>query len=294
MKTKILFLGLFIPLFSSCSLTEILPAYYSGEGNSLYEKRKYSEAIAEFSAMKSTMPEEKKYIAEYNLGSSFFADGKYKLAEKNLQNALENCPNADSLCAPIAYNLGNTLFRMGEEGKNTQERVEKWEQSIEAYETALKKITEETPEEVEKKAKENKEYVEKLLKDLQKDMPKNQQNSQNKNEEKNKSDNKKNSEKKNEQKDGENRSPKNTEDKNEDKKSKGQIDENLEKKIQEYMKQLQDTEQNAQRFFNQRQEENKSNDPFGQDEFFQRMLEQYGVEDDTFSRGGDNEDVKDW
>lgn len=85
----------------------------------------------------------KKPVLEYNAGTAAYRAGRFSQAAQSFQQSISHAPLSDS--QPLAvqqdayYNLGNTLYRDGQKTEQTspQETLQKWNDAVKAYETAL-------------------------------------------------------------------------------------------------------------------------------------------------------------
>lgn len=94
------------------------------KGVDKYDEKKYTDAEIDFRKVVEISP--KSFEANYNLGNTFYKQGKYDDAIKSYQSAFENAKDNESR-AKIFHNVGNTLLKS-----------DKIEQSVEAYKNALK------------------------------------------------------------------------------------------------------------------------------------------------------------
>jgi Ca-activated chloride channel family protein len=82
-------------------------------------------------------------LAEYNAGTSAYRAGKYPQATQAFQKSIEASPASDakrlSDQQDAYYNLGNTLYRAGQQLEKTapQDAIKKWTEAVKAYDTAL-------------------------------------------------------------------------------------------------------------------------------------------------------------
>ncbi|MCJ7684332.1 MAG: tetratricopeptide repeat protein, partial [Desulfobacteraceae bacterium] len=125
-----------------------------------YNKGEYSLAVKEYKAAAEKTPDNAQL--QFNLGAATYKEKKYKEALKAFQTAMKI--KEVPLQNKVYYNMGNTLYRQGEETEKLkpQETIKHWEESIKAYEGALKLDTDD------KDARFNQEYVKKKLEVLKK------------------------------------------------------------------------------------------------------------------------------
>ena len=157
-----------------------------------YKKGDFSQASTEYRAAVDKDPED--CILRFNLGTASYKDRKYKEAFNAFKDTLAS--SELPLQNKTYYNLGNTLYRMGQQIEKTkpENTIKQWQAAISAYDGALKLNADD------KDALFNKDFVKKKLEELKKKQKNNKDNKNNK-----KKDNK----------------DKNKDDKNDDKKDKG-------------------------------------------------------------------------
>lgn len=125
-----------------------------------YKKGNYALAIKEYKAAAEKNPENDQL--QFNLGVAAYKTKDYKTAATALKKTLTT---AELPLQNLAYyNLGNTLYRMGQgtEKSKPQDTIKKWQAAIEAYGGALNL----TPKDED--ARFNQEFVKKKLKELKK------------------------------------------------------------------------------------------------------------------------------
>jgi Ca-activated chloride channel family protein len=82
-------------------------------------------------------------LMQYNLGTSAYRAGRFPQATQAFQKSIEAAPASDakrlSDQEDAYYNLGNTLYRGGQQLEKTDPRaaIQKWTDAVKAYETAL-------------------------------------------------------------------------------------------------------------------------------------------------------------
>jgi tetratricopeptide (TPR) repeat protein len=94
------------------------------EGVDLYNEGKYTDSEVNF--RKGIEKEPKSFVANFNLGDSYYKQGRYDESVKAFQNAL-NLTNDKLDKAKVFHNIGNSLLKSN--------RVQ---ESIESYKNALK------------------------------------------------------------------------------------------------------------------------------------------------------------
>ncbi len=193
------------------------------EGNKNYENKKYNEAEKDYK--KALQQNKNNYTTTFNLGNTYYQQGKYEEAANQFQ-LLTHQPVAKDTMAQVYHNLGNSLLKQ-----------RKFEESISAYKNALKN----NPNDEETRY--NLAYAQKMLK--QQEQQKNNKDKNNKdNKEKNKKDDK-NKDKKDDKKNDNNK------DKNEDKNNKDK-----EKKEQQQQNNI--SKEDAQRLLDALQNDEKN------------------------------------
>lgn len=137
-----------------------------------YESGQYNDAYREYSRLLQRRPDDVRL--QFNAGASAYQAGKYDDAVNHFSAAV--AASDRQLQERAYYNLGNALFRAGEE-KPDQEKVQLWEQSIREFETALKLNAKDAD------AQANLEYVRRKLEELKKQQQQQDQQSQDKQQE---------------------------------------------------------------------------------------------------------------
>jgi Ca-activated chloride channel family protein len=85
----------------------------------------------------------KRPVLEYNAGTSAYRAGQFPQAAQSFQQSISHAPSTDlqrlAVQEDAYYNLGNTLYRAGQktEQSSPQETLQKWNDAVKAYETAL-------------------------------------------------------------------------------------------------------------------------------------------------------------
>jgi Ca-activated chloride channel family protein len=153
------------------------PAPASGPGAfKEYQSGDYQAAFEEYDRLAGEKTND--YRLHYNAGTSAYRAGDLDAAEKQLGAAL-NSPEiiSDLQAQEHAYfNLGNTLYRLGEPAADPQKKQERWEQSIANYSHALSLAQQLHTNDLD--AKDNLAYVQKKMEELkrQQQQQKNQKN----------------------------------------------------------------------------------------------------------------------
>lgn len=130
-----------------------------------YANRQYEEALREYLALREKRPGDGRYA--YNAGAAAYRAGQFGLAVTNLNAALATQDLPLPLQEKSYYNLGNALFRAGDQSQDPGEKSALWEQSIEKYESALKLDSNDGD------AKFNRDLVKKRLEELKKQQSQN-------------------------------------------------------------------------------------------------------------------------
>ena len=94
------------------------------EGNKNYENKKYNDAEKEYK--KALQQNKSDYISTFNLGNTYYQQGKYEEAANQFQSLTHQPVTKDSM-ARVYHNLGNSLLKQ-----------KKFEESISAYKNGLK------------------------------------------------------------------------------------------------------------------------------------------------------------
>jgi Ca-activated chloride channel homolog len=87
--------------------------------------------------------ESKAPVVEYNAGTAAYRAGQFPQAAQSFQQSITNSPSDDPKRLAVQedayYDLGNTLYRSGQKTEQTspQETLQKWNEAVKAYETAL-------------------------------------------------------------------------------------------------------------------------------------------------------------
>ena len=125
-----------------------------------YNRGEYSLAQKEYKAAAEEAPDNAQL--QFNLGAATYKEKKYKEALTAFQTAMK--VREVPLQNKAYYNIGNTLYRQGQETEKfkPQNTIKHWEESIKAYEGALKLDPDD------KDARFNQEYVKKKLEALKK------------------------------------------------------------------------------------------------------------------------------
>ncbi len=161
-----------------------------------YNRGEYSLAQKEYKAAAKKAPD--KAQLQFNLGAAAYKGKNYKEALSAFQTAMK--AQEVPLQNKAYYNMGNALYRQGEETEKLkpQNTIKRWEESIKAYDGALKldpddqdarfnqEYVKKKLEALKKKQKQNKKQNNKSCKANNKKKDKDQKKNKNKNQDKNK------------------------------------------------------------------------------------------------------------
>ena len=176
-----------------------------GNAEAAYKAGDYEQAVQAYRTETRKTPEDPQL--QFNLGAAAYKGKQYPVALASFKQSL-NVQDMD-LQNQSYYNMGNTLYRQGEESEkqNPQQTIKHWEASIQAYDNALKLKPEDQDAEF------NREFVKKRLEALKKNQQQKDCNKKNKDQNKDKKnkDNKKNQQAKNQ---NSNQDPKKPQNKN--------------------------------------------------------------------------------
>jgi Ca-activated chloride channel homolog len=134
------------------------------EGNKNYENKKYNDAEKEYK--KALQQNRNEYISTFNLGNTYYQQGKYEEAANQFQSLTHQPVTKDSM-ARVYHNLGNSLLKQ-----------KKFEESISAYKNGLKN----NPDD--EQTRYNLSYAQKMLKQQQQQQKNNKDKKDNKEEKK--------------------------------------------------------------------------------------------------------------
>jgi Ca-activated chloride channel homolog len=115
-------------------LTANVAAGSPAKGLRDYRSGKYDNALKEFEAAlqkNSTDPR-----LHFNAGTAAYRNQRFEQAAKHFDQTL-SAPDL-KLQQQAYYNLGNTLYHLGEQNPDAAKKSEAWEQSIKRYESSLK------------------------------------------------------------------------------------------------------------------------------------------------------------
>ncbi|MCF7668328.1 MAG: VWA domain-containing protein [Verrucomicrobia bacterium] len=105
---------------------------FAGNPLELYKNKQYESALNEYKNILANEPENP--VINYNAGIAAYKAKKFDEATRYFANSLAS--QDKRLQSKAFYNLGNALFRLGEESPNPQQAIEAWQQALENYENA--------------------------------------------------------------------------------------------------------------------------------------------------------------
>jgi Ca-activated chloride channel homolog len=123
----------------------------------------------------------KRPVLEYNAGTAAYRAGQFPQAAQSFQQSISHAPSSDlkrlAVQEDAYYNLGNTLYRAGQktEQSSPQETLQKWNDAVKAYETALQLRADDAD------SKFNRDLVKRKIDALNQQQNQNQNQQQNKN-----------------------------------------------------------------------------------------------------------------
>jgi len=184
-----------------------------------YQQGNYGTALKEFEALSRENPKDSRLL--YNAGTAAYRNHNFESATENFRAA--TLAEDIALQQNAYYNLGNSLFQLGEQQADPKDRAKNWELAIKQYETALKLKNEDAD------AKHNLEFLRKKLEELkqqQKDQNKDQQDEKDQDKDQNKDEKKdqQNKDQKDQQKQDKNQDQKKQDQKDPSKKDQDQKD----------------------------------------------------------------------
>lgn len=246
----------------TASVAVLILAFLSGSNDAwasprsaekAYNKKDYAMATEEYRATIKEDPENAQL--QFNFGAAAYKDKKYDEARSAFQTALND--KEISLQNQAYYNIGNTLYRQGQgtEKSKPKETIKSWEESIKAYEGALKLDQED------KDARFNQEFVKKKLEELKKKQKQKKKKKKNKSKCNNKDKNKdKNNKSKDNKKDKNNKNKDNNKSKNNNKSKDNKKENNKNKDKNKDKNKGNNKERNKDKKQNKNQGNNKGND----------------------------------
>lgn len=146
----------------------IMPAVAWGSPASAfreYNEGKYQDALRDYNQLLEKKKDDPRL--HFNAGTAAYQSHQFEEATKQLNAALAS-PDLQ-LQQRTYYNLGNTLYRAGQQLPDAAKKQEAWENAMKQYESALKLNQQDTD------AKFNQEFVQKQLEELKKQQQQQQQ-----------------------------------------------------------------------------------------------------------------------
>ena len=106
----------------------------SAEGLKQYQRGQYDRALSEYEQLLAKKPDDARL--HFNAGTAAFQNKEFEQALTHLTSALVT---PDLLLQQRAYyNIGNTLFRLGEGEADTEKKRSHWQRAVSSYESVLK------------------------------------------------------------------------------------------------------------------------------------------------------------
>ena len=138
---------LFLPHATSASPSAALREYQSGN---------YSIALKDFQNALQKKPDDLRL--QFNAGATAYRLGEFEQARKYFEETV----NAQdlNLQQQAYYNLGNTLYRLGEQASDPKKKTEPWELALKQYDSAIRLNTNDVD------AQFNRDFVRKKLDEL--------------------------------------------------------------------------------------------------------------------------------
>ncbi len=130
------------------------------DGNRLYNKELYDEAMAKYTEVLIDLPNSSRL--HFNIGNAAYKKENYEEAIKSFIKSASIAPDL-TLESKAQYNLGNCKYRQGrlKENTNPKETIDLYNEALEHYRQAIDK----NPEDA-NTAKYNHEFVERKIKEL--------------------------------------------------------------------------------------------------------------------------------
>jgi Ca-activated chloride channel family protein len=156
--TVVVLLLLSLPLAARASPSSALREYNDG---------KYEDALKDYD--KALQKKQDDPRLHFNTGAAAYRSHELEQATKEFNEALRS-PDL-KLQEQAYYNLGNTLFRSGEQAQDPKKKQEAWENAIKSYESASKLNQQDADSQY------NQQFVKKMLEELKKQQQQQQKNS---------------------------------------------------------------------------------------------------------------------
>ncbi|MGI8964935.1 MAG: VWA domain-containing protein, partial [Limisphaerales bacterium] len=159
-KAVAIFILFLAPLAGFSSVSSALKKYEAG---------KFHDSLSEY--QKLARQKTNDFRLNYNAGAAAYRAKELEAAQKHFSQALVS-PDLP-LQEKAYYNLGNTLFQLGQPQADLEKKKENWEQAIKNYENALKLNSQDAD------AKYNRDFVKMKLEELKKQEQQKDQQSKN-------------------------------------------------------------------------------------------------------------------
>lgn len=122
-----------VALFALMACASAVRAESPAKALHYYQNGQYERAQKEYEQLLRRKPDDPRL--QFNAGAAAYQAGKYDDAEKGFSGALRS-PDVP-LQQRAYYDLGNTLYRLGEHAPDPGKKNESWEQAVKNYEAAL-------------------------------------------------------------------------------------------------------------------------------------------------------------
>lgn len=173
MKKKLIFIICFL-LFFAFLLYVFFIVYNNNLGNNYYNKKDYKKAISYHQKSNNLL---KNKYSQYNLWLDNYKLWNYEKAKNFFENI--QWGNNKNFNQKLFFNLGNTFFYLWKKEQDINNKIKKWEKSLEYFAKSL-------AIQDDKKSQENYNYVKKKLDELKKEKEESEKEIQEKNWEENK------------------------------------------------------------------------------------------------------------
>ncbi len=103
------------------------------EAQSFFNEQKYSEALGLYQEIQKENPQD--ITLHFDLGTTYYKMGKFEQAVSELK--MSSLSPDSALAAKSWYNLGNTQFRLANQGAQAPEKIKGLKEAIASYKMAL-------------------------------------------------------------------------------------------------------------------------------------------------------------
>jgi Ca-activated chloride channel family protein len=134
-----------------------------------YNQGKFEDSLRDYDKLLKGSKDDPRL--QFNAGAAAYQSRQMEEAAKRFSNSLAS-PDLQ-MQQHSYYNLGNTLYRLGEQSSDTSKKQEAWENSIKQFDSALKLNQQDAD------AKFNQEFVQRQLEELKKQQQQQQQSNKN-------------------------------------------------------------------------------------------------------------------